>query len=191
MGDEEETRPVDNGVEHAAGAEQADGAAQAGAEEDFELLLEDTRARADEHFDQLLRAQAELENLRRRSQRDLENAHKYGLEKFVGELLAVKDSMELGLAAANDTDDVASLREGMDLTLKMLAGVLEKFKVEVIDPAGDKFDPALHQAMSIQNSDEVEPGTILAVMQKGYRLHDRLVRPAMVIVAQARPGDGD
>ncbi len=157
--------------------------------EELTLLLEDARAKADEHWDQVLRLQAELENLRKRQQRELESAHKYALERFVQELLPVKDSLEMGLAAARELEggDGAKLCEGTELTLKMLQAALEKFGVQEIDPEGQPFDPELHQAMSAVPSQDAEPNTVLNVMQKGYLLNDRLIRPAMVVVA--RQGD--
>ncbi|MEW6353633.1 MAG: nucleotide exchange factor GrpE [Pseudomonadota bacterium] len=149
-------------------------------------MLEDARAKADEHWNQVLRMRADLENLRRRHERDLENAHKYALERFVQELLPVKDSLEMGLAAsgAAAAEELARLREGMELTHKMLHAALEKFGVKEINPQGEKFNPALHQAMSMQEAAHVEPNTVITVAQKGYTLHDRLIRPARVIVAQ-------
>jgi molecular chaperone GrpE len=148
-------------------------------------LLEDARSKADEHWDQLLRARADLENERRRFQRDLENAHKFGLERFALELLPVKDSLELGLAAAADAQGVGKLREGVELTLKMLQTAFEKFGITEVDPAGERFDPELHQAMSTLESDKMEPNTVVTVYQKGYLLNDRLLRPALVVVAKA------
>jgi len=154
---------------------------------DAATLLEDARNKADEHWNLFLRTQAEMDNLRKRAEKDLANAHKYALEKFVGELLPVKDSLELGLAAANDSSDeaVAKLREGTELTIKMLSAVLEKFGVVEVNPVGETFDPEKHQAMAMQPSAEAKPNTVLAVMQKGYMLNDRLVRPSMVLVAKA------
>jgi len=131
----------------------------------------------------LLRVQAELENQRRRAQRDVENAHKFGVEKFVAELLPVKDSMELGLAAGVDAD-LGALREGLELTEKMLTSALEKFGVVQVDPQGDAFNPELHQAMSMQEGADIGPGKVVTVFQKGYLLNERLVRPAMVIVSK-------
>jgi molecular chaperone GrpE len=155
-------------------------------DEALHLMLEDARAKADEHWNQLLRANAELENARRRARQDVENAHKYALEKFVQELLPVKDSLEMGLSATNaDSDAVDPLREGIELTLKMLESTLEKFGIEAIDPAGEPFDPARHQAMSMHESAEHAPNTVMSVMQKGYELNQRLIRPAMVMVAKA------
>jgi len=154
-----------------------------------ELLkkLEEANARAEEHLDRLLRTQAELENQRKRAERDIENAHKYALEKFVNELLAVKDSLELGIQAAKgDAVDVEKILEGTELTDKMLTQVLQKFGVEEINPLGEKFDPERHQAMSMQPSEEYPANTVMQVVQKGYTLNGRLVRPAMVIVSQGK-----
>jgi len=154
--------------------------------EGLSQLLEQARAKADEHYEQMMRAHAELENLKRRHERDLENAHKYGLDKFVAELLGVWDSLELGHSAAQDeTADVQKLREGTELTLKMLSDAMGKFGVEQIDPINQPFDPELHQAMSMQPRADVPANTVVAVVQKGYRLNGRLVRPAMVMVSQA------
>lgn len=153
--------------------------------EDLTLLLEDARAKADDHWNQVLRMQAELENTRRRAAADVEKAHKFGLEKFATELLPVMDSLELGLAAASgDEENIAKLREGTELTLKMFAGVLEKFGMKQINPQGEPFNAELHQAMMMQPSEEYPPNTVTAVMQKGYVLNDRLIRPAMVMVSK-------
>jgi len=147
--------------------------------------LAEARRVAAEHLDRALRAQAELENVRRRLERDLQNAHKFALERFVSELLPVKDSLELGLAASAEKGaSPASIAEGIELTLRMLEQALEKFGITVVDPAGEPFDPEFHQAMTMQESDTAESGTVLTVVQKGYLLNERLVRPAMVIVAK-------
>jgi len=144
--------------------------------------------KADEHYDQLVRAHAEIENLKRRHTQELEKAHKYALDKFVGELLTIWDSLELGLQAAqNDEADVASLREGTELTVKMFGDVMEKFNVERINPEGEAFNPEFHQAMSMVPNAEMAPNTVMAVMQKGVSLNGRLIRPAMVVVSQAMP----
>jgi molecular chaperone GrpE len=133
-----------------------------------------------------MRAHAEIENLKRRHAQEIEKAHKYALDKFVNELLGVWDSLELGHAAAqDDSADVAKLREGTELTLKMLSDVMTKFGVEQHNPQGEPFNPELHQAMSMQPRDDVEPNTVVTVVQKGYSLNGRLVRPAMVMVSQA------
>lgn len=175
-------------VETEAGA----GSAGAGADAPTELhaLLEDARSKADEHWNQCLRLQAEIDNLHKRGVRDLENAHKYALEKFAGALLPVRDSLEMGIAAATQGQNVdpAKLIEGSELTLKMLAGVLEKFGISEVNPQGKRFNPQFHEAMSIQPRADLEPNTVVAVVQKGYLLNDRLIRPAMVIVSKAAPG---
>ena len=155
--------------------------------EDLATLLEQARTKADEHYNQMMRAHAELENLKRRHARDVENAHKFALDKFVAELLGVWDSLELGHSAAQDeTADVQKLREGTELTLKMLNDAMAKFGVEQIDPIDQPFDPDFHQAMSMQPREDVPANTVVAVVQKGYTLNGRLVRPAMVMVSQAQ-----
>lgn len=147
--------------------------------------LEAAQARAEDYQDRLMRTEAEKENVRKRAERDVDSARRYALEKFAGELLAVRDSLELGYEAASQDDaDVEKLREGTELTLKMLTQAMEKFNIEEIDPAGEKFDPELHQAMSMQEAEGHEPNTVISVIQKGYRLHDRLLRPALVMVAK-------
>lgn len=139
--------------------------------------------RANDATDRMLRAQAELDNVRKRSSRDIENAHKYALDKFVGELLPVLDSLELGINAADNAEDSSALKEGMDLTRKKFADVLQKFGVVVIDPQGEKFNPEQHEAVSMQPREGVESGMVISVMQKGYELNGRLIRPAMVMVS--------
>ena len=174
-------------VENSATA-AASGETQAQQAETGELtqLLEDARSKADEHWDQLMRTRAELDNLRKRSQRDLEQAHKFALERFSQELLQVWDSLELGHQAAQDEQaDVHKLREGTELTLKLLSDVMSKHGIEQIDPDGETFNPEYHQAMSVQERDDVAPNTVVAVVQKGYLLNGRLLRPAMVMVSRA------
>ena len=144
--------------------------------------LEQAQAKADENWDRYLRTAAELENVRKRAARDVENAHRFALERFSKELLAVKDSLEMGLAAA-DSANVESLLEGSEATLKILGTTMQQFGIEVVDPAGEPFDPEFHEAISMQPSDDVEPGSVVTVVQKGYSLNGRLLRPAMVIVA--------
>lgn len=149
-------------------------------------LLEAARSKADEHYSQLMRAHAEIENLKRRHAQEIEKAHKFALERFVNELLGVRDSLELGHAAAQDEEtDVVKLREGTELTLKMLADVMARFGVEQIDPMGEPFNPEFHQAMSMVPREDVPPNTVVDVIQKGYLLNGRLVRPALVAVSQA------
>lgn len=177
-------------------AASAEAKPEEGAQRPPEALEEQVRAlesrlaaaerRSEEHWNQTLRARAELDNLQKRSAREIENAHKYALEKFVAELLPVKDSLELGLSAAQDQDvDVARVREGVDLTLKMFRTVMERFGIEEVTPArGEAFDPQYHEAMSTQEAEGVEPGQVVMVVQRGYLLNGRLVRPAMVIVGK-------
>ncbi|MBT3014985.1 MAG: nucleotide exchange factor GrpE [Candidatus Thiodiazotropha sp. (ex Clathrolucina costata)] len=158
-------------------------------QQELTKLLEDARAKADDHWDQLMRTRAELENFRKRNQRDLENAHKFALEKFSMDLLQVWDSLELGHQAAQDElVDVDKLREGTELTLKLLVDVMQKHGIEQVDPDGEPFNPEFHQAMSIQERDDVAPNTVVAVVQKGYLLNSRLLRPAMVMVSKAGSG---
>ena len=163
--------------------ESAQNTGEAGDQGGLVQELEQAQQKVAEYHDKLLRMQAEMENLRKRMERDLSNAHKYAIEKFASEILQVKDSLELGLTAVDA--DVKKLHEGTELTLKMLGSVLEKFAIEEIDPCGEAFDPNLHQAMTLQESNEHEPNTVINVMQKGYTINDRLLRPAMVIVAKA------
>ena len=143
--------------------------------------------------DELLRAQAEMQNLRRRSEQDVEKAHKFGQERFAGELLTVVDNLERALKAASDSNGqdgqdepaVKAIRDGVELTLKSFMDCFKRFAVETVDPMGEPFDPALHQAMATQENDEAEPDTVIAVMQKGYTLHGRVLRPAMVMVSKS------
>ena len=136
--------------------------------------------------DDLLRVQAEMQNLRRRTEQDIEKAHKYGQDKLCIELLAVMDNLERAQEAASNSEDEAikAIREGVDLTVKGFADCFKKFNIETVDPLGEPFDPQLHQAMSMQENTESEPNTVIAVMQKGYTLHGRVIRPAMVMVSK-------
>ena len=181
----------------AAGGEAV--AQEAGAEDEPEVRPEQSEAsagdieeklaeawRAAEHNqDRALRALAELDNVRKRAERDLENAHKYALERFVSELLPIWDSLELGLAvSAEEGASANSIAEGVELTLRMFEQAMGKFGVAVVDPAGEPFNPQFHQAITMQENDAAESGTVLTVVQRGYLLNERLVRPAMVIVAK-------
>ncbi len=152
-------------------------------EQSLDQQLEDAQLKAAEYHDKMLRMQAEMENLRKRTERDVSNAHKYAVDKFANELLQVKDSLELGLSA--EDIDVEKLQEGTELTLKILSNTFEKFSIEELNPVGEVFDPNLHEAMTMQESTECAPNSVLTVVQKGYTLHGRLIRPAMVIVAKA------
>ena len=156
--------------------------------------LEETKVKAEQNWSEYLRACAELENTKRRMQRDIENAHKFAVEKFIVELLPVKDSLEMGLDASKESNgNIEKLIEGMELTLKMFTDAVNKFGVEVVNPIDQPFNPEFHQAMSMQESNAKPQNTVLAVMQKGYTMHGRLVRPAMVVVSKgpANPTDKD
>ena len=148
--------------------------------------IEEAELAADKAKDDVLRVQAEMQNLRRRTEQDVEKAHKYGQEKFSIELLSVMDNLERALDAASQHDDesVKAIYDGGNLTLKSFMDCFSKFNIEVIDPLGEPFDPQKHQAMSIQESPESEPNTVISVLQKGYTLHGRVIRPAMVMVSK-------
>jgi len=164
----------------------------ASSDSDLAIQLDEALKKAAANWDMAVRAKAELENLRKRHDRDLANAHKYALERFVKELLPVQDSLELGLKAAQEENaDVAKLSEGTELTLNLFTSVMGKFNVVAIDPVGEPFNPELHQAMAMQPAEDVEPNTVITVVQKGYSLNERLVRPAMVIVSQAAAANID
>jgi molecular chaperone GrpE len=181
---EAQVEMVDNETAEVAAEATAEGAQPS--TEELTRLLEDARNKADENWDQLMRARAEMENLRKRSQRELENAHKFAVDKFSQDMLQVWDSLELGHQAAQDENaDVAKLREGTELTLKLLVNLMEKNGIQQIDPEGEPFNPDYHQAMAMQDRDDVEPNTVVAVVQKGYLLNGRLLRPAMVMVSKA------
>lgn len=175
---------------HAAHAEQTEAPNPAPAEPvadpaaELKAALAEAQQKAAQNWDAYVRAVAELDNLRKRSQRDLENAHRYALERFLQELLPVKDSLEAGIAVAARSTD--SLREGLEMTLKMLAVVLERYGVSEINPArGAAFNPEQHEAMTLQPSTDTPPGAVLQTVQKGYLLNDRLLRAARVIVAKS------
>lgn len=140
---------------------------------------------AHEHWEKSVRALAELENVRRRAERDVAQAHRYSLEKFARELLPVMDSLEQALQLANQEAKTA-MGEGLELTVKLFLNVLEKFEVQQINPIEAMFNPQEHEAMSMQETDEAKPNTVLAVFQKGYKLHDRIIRPARVVVAKEK-----
>ncbi len=149
----------------------------------MEELLKEAERKAQEHYDAWMYAKAEAENIRRRAHEDTDKARKFALEKFSGELLAVKDSLEAALVV--DAADVACYRSGVELTHKQLASVFEKFNIAEVHPAGEKFDPHKHQAISMIEAD-AEPNTVVQVLQKGYTLHERVLRPALVMVAKAK-----
>ena len=158
--------PEDNGNEELASLRQA---------------VEEAQNRATENWEQVLRMKAEAENQRRRAEKQVEDARKYALQRFVESLLPVRDSLEMGLQAEGD---VESIREGMDLTLKQFTSVMEKFNVETVNPLSEPFNPELHQAVAMQSSEDFDNNVVMDVMQKGYTLNGRVVRPAMVVVCK-------
>ena len=183
--DELEDEAVEDGANDADSSEQ---------EETPEDAMAALQAKVDDNWDRYLRAAAETENVRKRASRDVEHARKYALEGFGAEMLAVKDSLELGLEAA-ESADAGSIAEGNLATLKLLTTALERFGITEIDPIGEPFDPERHEAINMQPSADAEPGSVLTVVQKGYSLNGRLLRPAMVVVASAptdeTPGDSE
>jgi len=179
-GDERNETAPDTPADETAAAEPGNGAG-------FEEQIETLKAKVDENWDRYVRAAAELENVRKRATRDVENAHKFALERFATDLLAVCDSLEMALQTDQEAS-VESLRDGSEATLKLLNSIMQRFGVEQVDPEGEPFDPNLHEAMTMQPSATAEPGSVLTVFQKGYALNGRLLRPARVVVA-AEPGE--
>lgn len=153
-------------------------------ENDIETLKQALETKTQEADDKIKRVQAEMENLRKRTLKDVENAHKYALKEFINELLPAIDSLELGLSALGSADNIEDIHEGMDLTLKKFIGIMEKFDIKVIDPSGEKFNPDQHEAVSTQAGQGQAVDMVVKVVQKGYQLNDRLVRPARVIVSK-------
>lgn len=170
-------------------AEEAEATGEAAQDSQVQALrdeierLQDELGRAKE---QVLRAHADAQNARRRAEQDVEKAHKFGVEKFVNDVLPVADNLERAAAAAADkTGDFAAVAEGVQLTLRTLLDALKRHNVEPVNPEGEPFDPQLHQAMTAVEQADVEPNTVINVFQQGYTLHGRLVRPAMVVVSKA------
>lgn len=189
MSNESKDSPVNEEVENSA-AEQVEEAIAGELIDDVESDESSDLRAVDEQItalkEDILRAQAETQNARRRAEQDVEKARKFALEKFVAELLPVADNLERAIAAGNSEDEgQKAVLEGVALTHKSLLDTLKKFKVEAVDPFGEPFDPQLHQAMSMVPNPDVEPNTVLTVFQKGYTLNGRLVRPAMVVVSSA------
>ena len=156
--------------------------------EDVVEAADDALAAAQEEVaavkDQMLRVQAEMQNVRRRAELDVEKAHKFAVEKFANEMVTVVDNLERGLAAAPEEEATKAIRDGMAMTLDGLINGLARFKVEQVNPEGETFNPELHQAMSMVENPDLAPNTVIAVMQKGYTLNGRLLRPAMVMVSK-------
>lgn len=180
-------------VDAAAETEAAEDASQEDSETNLGAELEAANAEVEKFRDVALRAEAEMENVRRRATRDVENAHKFGQEKLIQNLLPVVDSLEKAIESAEQAgaDEGANkaILEGVGLCLKMQLDVLGKEGLAAVDPAGEPFNPNLHQAMSMVENPDVEPNSVVAVIQKGYTLNDRLVRPAMVMVSKAPAAD--
>jgi molecular chaperone GrpE len=174
-------------VEEQVEATEEQAQAEASVEDALRAELEAAQAEVAELKDQMLRVQADAQNVRRRAEQDVEKAHKFGQEKFSRELLTVLDNLERALAASPEDEATKAIREGVEMTLQGFVSTLAKFNVEAIDPQGEAFNPELHQAMSMQENAEFAPNTVMAVMQKGYSLHGRLLRPAMVMVSKAAP----
>ncbi len=174
------------GAYAAAGASAGGAAAAAAGPLTFELEAEIERLKDElmQTKEQSLRAMAEAQNIRRRAEQDVEKAHKFGLEKFISELLPVADNLERSIEAAAASSDIKALMEGVELTLKTLQSSLEKQQLVPVNPLGEPFDPQLHQAMTAVPNADCEPNTVLNVFQKGYTLHGRLLRPAMVVVSK-------
>jgi len=173
----------------AEAAEVSEAPGESGAEVDelAERIQEAVTAALAEQRDTVLRAHAEVQTMRRRCEADMEKAHKFALEKFSNELLTVMDNLERALAAVPDTEEPAikSLCEGVELTMKGFMEIFNKFNIQQIDPRGEPFDPQLHQAITMVPNPNVEPNTVIDVMQKGYTLYGRVLRPAMVVVSRA------
>lgn len=183
LGFDDARMPESEGDEVDLSAEGTD--AEAEAEPDPVAELAAANAKADEHWNRVLRMQADLENERKRTQKQVANAHKFAIEGFVNEMLPIKDSLEMGLIAAKADDaDLTKIVEGSELTLKLLAQAFEKFQITEVDPLDEKFDPNVHQAMSMQEAEGKEANIVIGVMQKGYTLNERLIRPALVTVSK-------
>ena len=180
-----ETEDVSDLQESSAEEKDVEEQADFTLEEVLEKLAEEKEGAVQARED-LLRVQAEMQNMRRRTEQDIEKAHKYGQEKFSTELLTVMDNLERALAAASDYEDetVKAIYEGVDLTLKSFTDCFNRFHIGSVDPMGEPFDPQLHQAVTILENSDVEPNTVIEVMQKGYTLHGRVIRPAMVVVSK-------
>ncbi|MCE0761080.1 nucleotide exchange factor GrpE [Marinobacter sp. G11] len=187
--DEKRNEQVEEELNEAAQAEQADAEPEAGEAGQEGSELDALKAKLQEYQDQALRSQAEMQNVRRRAEIDVEKAHKFALEKFVKELLPVADSLEKAVESTEGQEDaselVASIREGAEMTLSLFMSSLKKFNVEQLNPVGEPFDPQQHEAMSMVPAPDAEPNSVVAVVQKGYLLNGRVVRPAMVVVAKA------
>lgn len=182
MAGDQHNNQYDN--EAAAGAQAQEGTGEV--DDLAERIQEAVSAALAEQRDMVLRAQAEVQNMRRRCEADVEKAHKFALEKFSAELLTVVDNLDRALHAVPDSgsEQVKALYEGVELTLKGFLEILNKFNIQQVNPTGQPFDPQLHQAITMVTNPNVEPNTVLDVMQKGYTLYGRVIRPAMVVVSK-------
>ncbi len=188
MSDQQKTSPEEENVAADAAAEEVTEAQmdEAPTVDAVQAEIEGLTAQLVTAQEDVLRAQAEAQNARRRAEQDVEKAHKFGQEKLVSDLLPVIDNLERALDSMNVEDEaLKSVVEGIELTLKSFQDTLTKHKIEALNPEGEPFDPQLHQAMTMVPNPDVEPNTVINVFQKGYTLHGRLVRPAMVVVSQA------
>ncbi|MCK7544009.1 nucleotide exchange factor GrpE [Marinobacter bryozoorum] len=187
--DENRNEKVDEEMKAEERAGEPVSETQEGETPDPENDADSMEARMQEMQDQMLRTQAEMQNVRRRAEIDVEKAHKFALEKFVKELLPVADSLEKAVESTENQQSsdelVVSIREGVEMTLDLFMKSLGKFNVQQVNPVGEPFDPQLHEAMSMVPAPDAEPNSVVAVVQKGYTLNERLVRPAMVVVAKA------
>lgn len=183
MSEQENNPEVENSEVEAAELETESVEASEAGNLELEALQEEVAKLKED----VLRAQAETQNVRRRAEVDVEKAHKFSTEKFARELLDIVDNLERAIAASPDDEAVKPLLEGVEMTQKTFLNTLAKFKVEVVDPEGHPFDPELHQAISMVDAPDAEPNTVLNVVQKGYTNHGRLLRPAMVVVSKAAP----
>jgi len=178
---QEQEPGLSNPQERESGPEAVGGGASAESMPSLQEMLRKAELQAQEHYDAWLRAKAEADNIRKRAQADIANAHKYALESFAGELLPVRDSLEAALTADNSTFE--ALKQGVELTLRQLNSAFDKFGVKEVNPVGEKFDPHKHQAMTTVESDKA-PNSVVHVLQKGYLLNDRVLRPALVTVSK-------
>jgi molecular chaperone GrpE len=193
--DENRNEHAEEALNKAAEAASTDDEVESEADENEGANRTETEAleaRVKEFQEQALRSHAEMQNVRRRAEIDVEKAHKFALEKFVKELLPVADSLEKAVESTEGQENagevVANIREGVEMTLTLFTNSLQKFNVKQLNPVGEPFDPQQHEAMSMVPAPDAEPNSVVAVVQKGYTLNDRLVRPAMVVIAKAESG---
>jgi molecular chaperone GrpE len=175
----------DAATEQAAEGQDGQDAANDQQEPSLEDMVAQLQADVEEARDAALRAQADAQNVKRRAEQDVEKARKFALERFTGDLLPVVDNLERALEAASDDEAASPIVEGVELTLKSFLDAIGKYNIEQVNPEGEPFDPQVHQAMSMVENPDVEPNTVIAVVQKGYTLNGRLVRPAMVMVSKS------